>query len=191
MLCLQQNISPLMRPVMVSASYYLIPYCVGIPLWQVSQSCTAECGSPQGSNITNHTPHWYMCMEALIVKWYITFDCGIDLFIASIFRLQKHQYFITCGQSTWHHSIIWSLLVLMAEVPVSMATSKDHISQYVWSCDVNSFKYSVYRHLGILETVDQLRAGQYLSSLSYVDGSHLSIYGTVSGKNSYSKNPPC
>ena len=103
------------------------------------------------------------------------------------YRLQKHQYFITCGQSTWHHSIIWLLLVLMAEVLVSMATSKDHISQYVWSCDVNSFKYSVYRHLGILETVDQLRAGQYLSSLSYVDGSHLSIYGTVSGKNSYSK----
>ena len=48
----------------------------------------------------------------------------------------------------------------------------------------NSFKYTVYRHLGILETVDQLRAGKYLDSLSYIDGSRLSIYGTVSGNNS-------
>lgn len=48
----------------------------------------------------------------------------------------------------------------------------------------NSFKYAVYRHLGILETVDQLRAGKYLDGLSYVDGSSLSIYGTVSANNS-------
>lgn len=46
-----------------------------------------------------------------------------------------------------------------------------------------SFKYAVYRHLGLLETVDQLRAGQYLSNLRYVDASTLAIYGTVSATN--------
>ena len=49
-----------------------------------------------------------------------------------------------------------------------------------------SFKYAVYRHLGLLETVDQLRAGEYLKGLSYIDGSSLSIYGTVSANNSNS-----
>lgn len=40
-----------------------------------------------------------------------------------------------------------------------------------------AFRTAVYRHLGKLETADQLAAARYAASLPYVDGSKIGIYG--------------
>ncbi|XP_019850892.1 PREDICTED: prolyl endopeptidase FAP-like [Amphimedon queenslandica] len=45
----------------------------------------------------------------------------------------------------------------------------------------DSFKHSVYRQLGQLETVDQLRGARFFQEKCYVDSSHFAIYGSSYG----------
>ncbi|CAI8006714.1 Prolyl endopeptidase FAP [Geodia barretti] len=45
----------------------------------------------------------------------------------------------------------------------------------------DNFKYAVYKNLGHFETIDQIRAGRYLQSMGFVDGSRLAIYGSSYG----------